>query len=58
MTHPSWLALRGMAHRYDSHFHRVREGCDPCGQLAQLSVIVVHPVCPLVVEGKRLVEAS
>ena len=53
MTSPSWLA-----HRHDSYFHRVKEGCDPCGQLGSLSVTVVHSVCPLMVEGKRLVEAS
>ena len=29
MTHPSWVALHGMAHK----FHWVRQSCGPCDQI-------------------------
>ena len=36
MTHPSWVALHGMAHKFF-----VRQGCGPCDEFDYFSVIVV-----------------
>ena len=41
MTHPSWVALPGMA-----SFHWVRQGCGPCGQIGQFSVIMALVCLP------------
>ena len=37
MTHPSWVALQGMAHS----FIELDKACGPCGQFNSFSVIVV-----------------
>ena len=54
MTHPFWVALHGMSYSFI-----VRQGCGPCDQFGQFSVIVVLiSVCPLMNKNKRLMEAS
>ena len=54
MTHPSWVALHGMAHSFIEldkavvHVIRLVSFCD-CG---------FHSVCPLMEKDKSLMEAS
>ena len=54
MTHPSWVALHGMAHS----FLELDKAAIHVISLVSFLRLWFHSVCPLTDEDKRLVEAS